>query len=54
MIIHTFYNGLLYSIRMTLDVASGGALMNNPQDVAYNSIEDMAKNHHLWGSVQQL
>lgn len=44
---HTFYNDLLYSMRMTLDTAVSGVLMNNPYEVAYNLIEDMAKNHHL-------
>lgn len=34
--------------------AFGGALMNSPQDVAYNLIEDMAKNHHSWGSMWQV
>lgn len=46
MIIHTFYNGLLYSTRMTLDAAPSRALMNSTQDVAYNLIEEMTKNHH--------
>lgn len=41
-------------MRMTLDAASGGTLMNSPQDVAYNLIEEMAKNHHSWGSVRQV
>lgn len=54
MIIHIFYNSLFYSIRMTLDAASRGALMNSPQDVAYNLIEEMSKNHHSWGSVWQV
>lgn len=53
-IIHTFYNGLLYSTRMTLDVASSGALMNSSQDVTYNFIEEMDINHHSWGSMRQV
>lgn len=48
-----FYNGLLHSTRMTLDATSGGALMNNTHDAAYNLIEEMAKNHHSRGSVGQ-
>ncbi|WJX23035.1 hypothetical protein P8452_12282 [Trifolium repens] len=28
LIIHTFYNGLLYNTRMTIDAAAGGALMD--------------------------
>ena len=54
MIIYTFYNGLLYSTRMTLDVDSGGALMDTPQYITYNLIEEMGKNHHSWGSVRQV
>ena len=30
LIIHTFYNGLIYSTKMTIDVAAGSALMNKP------------------------
>src|ERR1051325_7098209 len=30
LIIHTFYNGLLYNTRLTIDAAAGGALMNKP------------------------
>lgn len=47
---HTLYNGLLYMMRMTIDVAIGLALMNNPYDEAYDLIEDMAQNHYRWGS----
>lgn len=50
LIIHTFYNGLLYNTRMTLDAAAGGALMNKPFNDAYSLIEDMAQNHYQWGS----
>lgn len=50
---NNFYNGLLYSTRMTLDAAIGGTLMNNLQDRAYNLIEDTEKNHHSWGSTQE-
>lgn len=30
LVVHTFYNGLIYSTRINLDVALDGALMNNP------------------------
>lgn len=42
LIIHTFYNGLLYNTRMTIDVVVGGALMNKPFEEAYQLIEIMA------------
>lgn len=41
-IIQTFYNDLLYTMRMTLDVAAGWALMNKPYDEAYGLIKAMA------------
>ncbi|XP_050919410.1 uncharacterized protein LOC127136946 [Lathyrus oleraceus] len=50
MIIHTFYNGLLYNTRLTIDAAAGGALMDKPYDEAYQLIESMAQNHYQWGS----
>lgn len=48
--IHTFYNGLLYNMRMTLDAAEGGARMNKPYDKAYAFIEDMAQNQYREGA----
>ena len=42
MIIHTFYNGLLYNIRLTIDAAAGGALMDKPYHDAFLHIESMA------------
>jgi len=41
MIIQAFYNGVTQSVRPTIDVAAGGALMNKIED-AYNLIEEMA------------
>lgn len=52
-VIHIFYNGLLYSTRMNLDVVAGGALMNNPQDMACTLIEDMAKSQHSSGNSRE-
>lgn len=49
LIIHTFYNGLLYITKMNLSVAVGGALMDKPYDEAYELIENMAQNHFQWG-----
>jgi len=48
LIVHTFYNGLSYTTKMTVDVAAGGALMNKNYTEAYALIEDMAKNHYRW------
>jgi len=41
-IVHTFYNGLSYTTKMTVDAAAGGALMNKNYTEAYALIEDMA------------
>ncbi|XP_050895128.1 uncharacterized protein LOC127101721 [Lathyrus oleraceus] len=49
MIIHTFYNGLLYNTKMNLSDVAGGALMDKPYDEAYELIENMAQNHFQWG-----
>jgi hypothetical protein len=45
LIIQTFYNGLHYNTKMTIDAAAGGALMNKPYPKASALIEDMAQNH---------
>ena len=50
LIIHTFYNGLLYNTRLTIDAAAGGALMDKSYVAAYALIESMAQNHYQWGS----
>lgn len=50
MIIHTFYNGLLYNTRLIIDVVMGGALMEKPYADAYALIKSMAQNHYQWGS----
>ncbi|XP_058726309.1 uncharacterized protein LOC131597641 [Vicia villosa] len=50
LIIHTFYNGLLYNTRLTIDAAAGGALMDKAYADAYTLIEIMAQNHYQWGS----
>lgn len=53
-IIHTFYNGLLYNTRMTIDAATEEVLMNKPFNDAYALIENMAQNHYQWGSQRTL
>jgi len=48
LIVHTFYNGLSYTTKMTVDAAVGGALMNKNYTEAHALIEDMAQNHYQW------
>ena len=48
LIVHTFYNGLLYTTKMIVDAVAGGALMNKNYTAAYALIEDMAQNHYQW------
>jgi len=48
LIVHTFYNGLSYTTKMTVDAAAGGALMNKNYTEAYALIEEMAQNHYEW------
>ena len=50
LIIHTFYNGLLYTTKIYVDAAAGGALMNKTYTTAYALIENMAQNHYQWTS----
>src|ERR1044072_1076565 len=50
LIIHTFYNGLLYNTRLTIDATVGGALMDKPYTEANQLIKSMARNHYQWGS----
>ncbi|XP_045802530.1 uncharacterized protein LOC123896150 [Trifolium pratense] len=50
LIVHTFYNGLLYNTIMTIDAAAGGALMDKPYNQAYQLIKSMAQNHYQWGN----
>ena len=47
-IVHTFYNGLSYTTKMTVDAAAGGALMNKNYTEAHALIEDMAQNQYQW------
>jgi len=50
LIIHTFYNGLLYTTKMNVDAVVGGALMNKTYTAAYPLIEDMTQTHYQWTS----
>ena len=54
LIVHTFYNGLSYTTKMTVDAAAGGALMNKNYTEAYALIEDMAQNHYQWTNERAL
>jgi len=45
---HTFYNGLSYTTKMTVDATAGGDLMNKNYTSAYALIETMAHNHCQW------
>lgn len=49
LIIQTFYNGLLYNTKLTLDAAVGSALMDKSYEDAYQLIENMAQNHYRSG-----
>ena len=50
LIIHTFYNGLLYTSKIYVDTAAGGALMNKTYTTTHALIEDMAQNQYQWTS----
>ena len=49
----TFYNGLHYNAKMSIDAAAGGVLMNKPYPDACALIEDMAQNHAQGGLERQ-
>jgi len=44
--IQTFYNGLDHALKMSVDVATGGALMGKSVKVAKALLEDMAANNY--------
>lgn len=44
--IPTFYNGLIYNTRMTIDAAAEGTLMNKSFNDAYVHIDNMAQSHY--------
>jgi len=54
LIIHTFYNGLLYTTKIFVDTVAGGALMNKTYTSAYSLIEDMAQNQYQWTSEKDI
>ena len=52
LIVHTFYNGLLYATKMIADATACGALMNKNYTTLYALIEDMAQNQ--WTSERAI
>ncbi|KAL0434272.1 UNVERIFIED_CONTAM: hypothetical protein Slati_2761500 [Sesamum latifolium] len=48
--VHTFYNGLTYNTRSTVDAAAGGFLMNKSVQEGYNLLKEMALHHHQWSN----
>ncbi|XP_042425743.1 uncharacterized protein LOC122013544 [Zingiber officinale] len=50
LVLHTFYNGINYHTKVSLDSATEGALMNKSLDEAEKIIENVALNHHQWVS----
>ncbi|XP_017972556.1 PREDICTED: uncharacterized protein LOC108661169 [Theobroma cacao] len=48
--VQTFYNGLVGSIKITIDVAAGGALMSKNATDVYDLLEEMASNNYQWPS----
>lgn len=53
LIVQTFYDGLTYNTRISIDVVTGGSLMNWSVDEAYDLNEDMAVNQNYWSSKHQ-
>ncbi|WRX13587.1 Retrotransposon gag domain - like 10 [Theobroma cacao] len=46
--VQTFYNGLVGSIKTTIDAAADGALMSKNATDPYNLLEEMASNNYQW------
>jgi len=44
----TFYNGLIPSTRLMLDVSSGGALLRKSYQECYDLVESITANSHPW------
>ncbi|XP_038976654.1 uncharacterized protein LOC113463578 [Phoenix dactylifera] len=50
LIVQTFYNGLIHSVRITIDAAAGGTLMSKSTKEAYELLEEMASNNYQWSN----
>ena len=48
LVIQTFYNGLVGSLKSIIDATAGGSLLSKPFDEAYELIEEMATNSFQW------
>lgn len=48
LIIHTFYNEISFSTKVSLDSSTGVALMNKTLGEAFDIIESIVLNHHQW------
>ena len=48
LVVQSFYTGLTYHTKISLDPVAGGALMNMSVDEAYDMFENMALNHYQW------
>ena len=48
--IQTFYNGLEWSVKISVDAAAGGALMGKSIEATKALLEEMASNNHHWAS----
>ena len=49
----TFYNGLDYPTRQTIDAAAGGTLNMKTPEESLQLFENMAKNNHQWNNGRQ-
>jgi len=50
LLIHTFYNGLDQTLKMSIDVTARGALMGKSMEVAKALLENMAANNYHWSN----
>jgi len=50
LLIQIFYNGLEQSVRISIDTATGGALMGKSIEAAKALLEEMASNNYHWSS----
>jgi len=50
LVVQTFYNGLQQPMKISIDAATGGALMAKPINEAKQLSEDMTSNNYHWGN----
>ena len=51
--VSTFYNGLDYATRQTIDAVAGGTLNVKTHEESLFLFENMAKNNHQWSKGRQ-